>query len=69
MSPDDALHHALFRLSIDVCPHLSGQAMFDGDFPLVNLVFNKNILHLNVFSALQAVALLFILSSIVLMLS
>ncbi len=40
MSPEDAVHYALFELSIDVCPHLSGQAMFDGDFPLVDLVLN-----------------------------
>jgi hypothetical protein len=54
MSPEETVHYTLFRLSIDVCLHLSGSAMFDGDSPLVDLVFNKIILHLDIFSALQA---------------
>ncbi len=33
---------------------MSGQTMFDGDFPLVNPVFYKKILHLNIFGALWA---------------
>ncbi len=69
MSPVEVVHYTLFRLSIDVCPHLSGRAMFDGDFPLVDLVFNKNYFTLIRLVRFKLLALPFALSNIGLMLS
>ena len=38
----------LFWLCVDVCPHLLGGTVFNGDLPLVDFVFNVKILNLDV---------------------
>ncbi len=67
MSPEDTVHDALFGLSIDVCSHLSGRAMFDGDFTLVDLVLNKKYSTLICLVRFKLLALPFVSSSIALM--
>jgi hypothetical protein len=47
----------LLGLRIDVRPHLVGRTVLDGDFPLIDLILNKKILHLNMFGALRAARL------------
>jgi hypothetical protein len=63
VSPEDRV------LSIDVCPHLYDWAMFNDDFPFVDLVFNKIYFTLICLVHFKLLALPFVLSSIALMLS
>jgi hypothetical protein len=70
VSPEDTVHYyAMFRLSIDVCSHLSGRALFEGDFPMVDIVFNKKYFILICLVCFELLALPFVLSSIALILS
>ena len=47
----------LFRLGIDVGPHLVGGAMFEDDFSLSDFVLNVEILNLDMFGTFRAAGL------------
>ena len=54
LSTEFAEDRALFRLGVDVGPHLVGGAMFEDDFSLADFVLNVEILYLDMFCTLRA---------------
>jgi hypothetical protein len=54
MDPEHPKDGPLFWLCISVCPHLTGWAVLDYNFALIDLVLNIKILYLDMLGPLRA---------------
>ncbi len=69
MAAEGAEMEPLLGLCIDVCPHLIGRTVLDGDFPLIDLILNKKYFTLICLVRFMLLALPFVSSKIALILS
>ncbi len=52
MSLEELEYQTLLWFGVDVCPHLLGETVFDNELSVVDLIFDKKVLHLDMFGSL-----------------
>ncbi len=52
MSLEDLEYQTLLWFGVDICPHLLGGTVLTTTFAVVNLIFDKKILHLDILGLL-----------------